>query len=522
MFDDVSGVSTTFGVTGPATIDSPGGGIARWGKIESLNKYNLPKFPTHVLPAALRDWVAAESEATQTPADLAGLLAVAVCAGIIARKVEVEPRPGWREPVNLFVAVLQEPGNRKSAVFKDAKFPLRELEAKLIGDARPNVAREQSARREKELRLRKLEKRAAETDDATTRAKARDEADKLAEQMACEPEVVLPRLIVDDATNEQLAVMLAEQDGRITSMAVEGDVFDAMRAYSKSGVAQFGVYLKGHAGDDLLTDRISRKSVRVSRPALTCAYAIQPDVIEGLVACREFRGRGLLGRFLWAVPESWIGSREIATTPVRDEVKDAYHNVVNQLAQQFASCDTLIVALTDHAQKVFITWETEIESMLADGGVMESTRDWGAKLAGATLRLAAVLHCVEQGRRPAIDQTVIAAAIEIARYLIPHAEAMLGMMDAKEDFRIADARYLLRWIERHGLPEFSKTEAQHHGKRRFPTAADIDAPLAELVKRNYIRAQPSPVGKVGRQASPVYEVNPALFADGRRSRNSGN
>ena len=33
-----------------------------------------------------------------SPADLAGLLALAVCSATIARHVEVEPRPGWREP----------------------------------------------------------------------------------------------------------------------------------------------------------------------------------------------------------------------------------------------------------------------------------------------------------------------------------------------------------------------------------------------------------------------------------------
>lgn len=54
---------------------------------------------------------------TQTPADLAGLLALAVGSAVIARRVEIEPRPGWREPVNLYVSVLLDPANRKSAVF---------------------------------------------------------------------------------------------------------------------------------------------------------------------------------------------------------------------------------------------------------------------------------------------------------------------------------------------------------------------------------------------------------------------
>ena len=144
-----------------------------WPEIISFDVLDLPDFPTHALPDVLRQWVEAESHATQTPADLAGLLALAVCSACIARRVVVEPRPGWREPVNLFVAVLLEPGNRKSAVFADAMKPLRELEAELIEAARPEVARAQSDRRQDEGRLRKLEKMAAEKGRRRSPARSR-------------------------------------------------------------------------------------------------------------------------------------------------------------------------------------------------------------------------------------------------------------------------------------------------------------------------------------------------------------
>ncbi|WP_339910401.1 DUF3987 domain-containing protein, partial [Symmachiella dynata] len=122
--------------------------LATWPQLRTFSATSLPEFPTHALPSPLREWVEAESHATQTPADLAALLALAVCSSTIARRVEVEPQPGWREPVNLFVAVLLEPGNRKSAVFTDATKPLRELESENIESARPSVARAQSERRQ--------------------------------------------------------------------------------------------------------------------------------------------------------------------------------------------------------------------------------------------------------------------------------------------------------------------------------------------------------------------------------------
>jgi len=404
-----------------------------WPEIVGFDESNLPDFPTDALPDPLRNLVKAESLATQTPADLSALLALAVCSALIARHVLVEPRPGWREPVNLFIAVLLESGNRKSAVFSDALRPLKEAEADLIEYARPGVARQQSERRQAKARLQRLEKLAAEKDDAA----AREEAGKLAEELAEENEPALPRLIVDDATSEKLGIMLAEQGGRIASMSPEGGVFDLMAGlYSKSGIPQFGMYLMGHSGDDLITDRVSRKSIRVERPALTCAYAMQPQVIEGLAENAAFRGRGLLARFLYAAPRSRIGQRQIAPPPVPAAIWTAYQQAVQDLVASFGNCgsasEPLRLQMTPDALRVFQAWESKIEAMLADGGQMEIIRDWGGKLAGATLRLAAVLHCVKHGRRGQIDEDTIAAAMEIARYLVPHAETVLKMMQADE------------------------------------------------------------------------------------------
>ncbi len=483
-----------------------------WADLVPFDVLDLPEFPTHSLPEVLREWVEAESLAMQTPAELAGLLSLATCSATIARHVIVEPRPGWREPVNLFVAVLLEPGNRKSAVFADAVQPLRELEAELIEEARPTVARDQSDRRQAEVRLKRLEKLAAEKGDLEARREAGDLAAELAEQ----PEPVLPRLVVDDATSEKLGMILFEQGGRISSMSPEGGVFDLMAGlYSKSGIPQFGVYLMGHSGDDLVTDRVSRKSVRVVRPALTCAYAIQPAVVEGLADQTAFRGRGLLARFLYAFPQSWIGRREIAPEPVPEATREAYRQTVRALAESFQNIqndsEPFVLRLSSDATALLYQWETEIEEMLDDGGPMEIMRDWGAKLAGAALRLAAVLHCVEHNPELPIDRATIMAAVEIARYLIPHAEAVMSLMQAQEDSGDNDARYVLRWIERHDKRQFKKSESQQHGKRRFPRAVDIDAALGELARRGYIRQVSAEQPQIGRPPSPRYEVNPAFF-----------
>jgi hypothetical protein len=250
---------------------------------------------------------------------------------------------------------------------------------------------------------------------------------------------------------------------------------------------------------------------------------MQPQVIVGLAVNPAFRGRGLLARFLYSAPQSWIGRRLIAPPPVPDAVRNGYHNVVKAMAEIQEEKVTLNLAVD--AAFTLEAWEAEIEAMLADGGQMEIMRDWGAKLAGATLRLAAVLHCVEYGPTGEIDLPTLLSAIEIARYLVPHAEAVLNMMQAQIGAGDDDARYVLRWIERHGRREFTKSEAQHQGKRRFPKADDIDPTLTELTRRGYIRLVPGESAGPGRPPSPKYEVNPAVFNSQKhknRSHNSRN
>jgi len=166
------------------------------------------------------------------------------------------------------------------------------------------------------------------------------------------------------------------------------------------------------------------------------------------------------------------------------------------------------------AQWAFREWEAEIETLLAEGGELEMMRDWGGKLAGATLRIVATLHAVEHADgdplATSIGAATIAAAVRIARYLMPHAEAVLTLMSARDDDGDDDARYLLRWIERHGLRTFSKRDAHQHGKRRFSKADALDAALGELIARGYIRPLPTEAPRPGRPASPRYEVNPVV------------
>jgi replicative DNA helicase len=95
---------------------------ARWTPpLPLVDSAALPEFPLEALPGWCGAFAAALSEATQTPADLAGMIVLACLATCAGGRVRVEVKPGWEEPLNLYVLVALPPGERKSAVFESAR-----------------------------------------------------------------------------------------------------------------------------------------------------------------------------------------------------------------------------------------------------------------------------------------------------------------------------------------------------------------------------------------------------------------
>lgn len=481
-----------------------------WDDPLPIDTPEVGPFPAGVLPGVLGDWVEAMAEAAQVPSELPGLLALAACSGAVARKIEVMAGRGWREPINLYVCCLLDPANRKSAVFREAIEPLRLIESELIESAGPEVARALAERRMIEAQAKKAEAKAAGGDGA-----ARDEALALAEQLASESVPSLPRLIVDDATAEAVEMALASQGGRLIVAGPEGGLFDVMAGRYSSAGGNLDCFLKGHASDDLRVDRVTRGSINVRRCCLTLAYAVQPEIIRGLADKPTFRGRGLIGRFLYAIPSNRLGSRVIDPEPVPDAVAEAYTALVRRLfAIPGGLDDPRLLTLAPEAAKRFRPWRCEVEAMLADDGRLASMRDWGGKLAGLTARLAAVIHLAQFADCPdpvvvPIGIESIEAAIVLARWAIPHAESVIGLM-AAGDGSLDDAGYVLRWLRERALPEVSRRDVYRFGKARFTAEPlRLDRALGLLIDRGWLRSADDRPAGPGRP-SVRFLVHPSL------------
>jgi replicative DNA helicase len=477
----------------------------------------VPAFPVEVLPGWLGEYVAAVATATQTPPDLAGMLALAVLATVAAGAVEVQPRPGWQEPLCLFVAVGMDAGTRKSSVFTALTRPVAEFERQQATAALSAITETTTLRRI-------ADQAASHAETAASKAPADHQEERQAEAIARAAEASalvvppVPRWLVDDATPEALAGLLATY-GRIALLSPEGDVFDQMAGrYNQAAGPNLGVYLKGHAGDLLKVDRRGRPPEYVQRPCLTIGLTVQPEVLQGLASRPGFRGRGLLARFLYSLPQSLVGRRQPGTPPAPQAVADRYTLELQALAASLtipASDDPSVLTLDPQAGELLLAFEGDLEPRLAaDSGDLAHLAGWAAKLAGATCRLAALLHLAEHlrdGWAQPIGAESFAAAIRLADYLIEHARAVFDLMGA--DSRLDDARWLLDWISRTNRTQFSRRDAHRAAPPdRFATATDLEPALRLLEEHGYLRRvdpEPSqdPRGR-GRPASPRFLVNP--------------
>jgi len=479
----------------------------------------VPAFPVEVLPGWLGEYVAAVATATQTPPDLAGMLALAVLATIAASAVEVEPRPGWREPLCLFVVIGMDAGSRKSGVFTAMTRPVADFERDQAAAALPGITETATLRRIADQAAATAEAAAGKA-PASQQDEARAEAIARAAEAAALVVPPLPRYLVDDATPEALAGLLATY-GRIALLSPEGDVFDQMAGrYNQQAGPNLGVYLKGHAGDLLKIDRRGRPPEYVQRPCLTIGLTVQPEVLRGLASRPGFGGRGLLARFLYSLPASLVGRRQPGAPPVPAAVADRYALELQALAASLAIPATpdenegpTVLTLDQAAGELLLDFERDLEPRLAAGsGDLAQLAGWAAKLAGATCRLAALLHLashLRDGWVQPINADTFAGAIRLADYLVEHARAVFDLMGA--DPRVHDARWLLDWISRTGQAQFTRRDAHHAAPRgRFPKATDLDPALALLEEHGWLRRvdADSPGPKGGRPPSPRFLVNP--------------
>lgn len=486
--------------------------VSDWEKIVSFDEYDLPKFDLNVFPDSLKRFIISVSDFTQTPDDLAAICLIGMLSVSLQNKFEVEPIKGWSESLNTYSTVLLGPSNRKSAVFNLFMTLVLSYQQELEVQYNKKM-------KENELQISILEKQIEKlkTDYVKTKkVEFLDEMKELHDKKIELSSLAKNTFILDNVTEEKLVSTLFENEEKVGIFSSEGDLFERFKSSVRMDSHKTDVYLKAYSGDALRVDRISRSTEILYSPALTICISAQPTVIEDMP--KKIIDRGLIPRFLIAVPNDTLGQRDIFNAPNLDEnLKSKYNDFIRKLLE-FECSEPIILNLSDEAFQLLKQQEYEIEQLfLKDQLYHKELRGWGGKLLGNLLRLAGLIHVATHAQNSTdlneiptvIEKSTLQNVFDLKEYFDMHIQKAFGIM--RNTVTYEDARYLLDKILNYAEIEITftieKQKIWQNTKKKFLITAKLNEALSILEDRGYI--QMAMGGVSGNQHTIV--VNPGAM-----------
>jgi hypothetical protein len=305
-------------------------------------------------------------------------------------------------------------------------------------------------------------------------------------------------------------------------LSSEAGLFDLLAGRYSRGILNLDLVLKAWSGDPERVDRGSRPPVYLLSPRLTIGLSPQPEVLRGLSTQPGFLGRGLLARFLYLLPPSPLGYRDLgADRPgarIPQGVEAAYASGIRAMLDWPTSLDPEgrerphLLRLAPAAYAEWFDYARAVEVRMRPGGDLEGLTDLGGKAPGQAARIAAVMHGIKHAHGAPWEVPVgldtMSWALEVAAVSLAHSIAVMGMMGA--DPTISAARKVWDWIERGRRTEATVREAFNALRGTFPRVAALNAALEALAERGYVRVHQIAVPTPGRRPSPRIEVRPDI------------
>jgi hypothetical protein len=508
----------------PAPAADADKGTDDWPTPKPLISFADP-LPIDACGPILAPLVRAAAYTNQVPTDMVITMGLSLINLVTLGRWIVQVTPSWRETLPLATISIVESSGGKSGTLEELAEPVHQFEQDKIeqvqGTIRVEEARHTMLSDQVDTARLNAKKARAKTgpgsDGAVISAETayQEAVAKLAEHVV----PTEPVLMTSDITQEALARDLQEQK---SAMAIVSDESSAIMSnlagrYS-SGNVSLETVLNANSGRPISIRRKGSPPVKVRRPNLTMCLAVQPGMMTRLAGDRpEFRDSGFLGRFLAVYCESLMGHRDTDATnvPVPDEVREGWHRAVRALADEawkLREADEFrTITLHPDAYDAIQAFRRKIEPWFLEGPLAEM-RDFGGKLHGQAVRMAAGRTLFDNPRAEEITGAAMADAITLVEGFIPHAQSVFALIGGKTPaIALTKVRDYLR--------ERGETPVQHRAlhqvlKDRGPFArksADLKALMETLEALDWVKKDQRPAGAKGGTPSTWWHVSPHVW-----------
>lgn len=446
-------------------------------------------FPMFALPPVMRAAVEEYQAYGQQPMSMIASSALAVLAVAGQGLADVERDARLRGPSSLNVLIIAESGERKSAADNVMGQALKDWERKHRDRMREQIednTRDRAGWQAVKEGIESAVKQAARKGDAKQQAETQR---RLKDHLFLEPrKLILPALLLDDVTPEQLALDLQDGHPSAALWSAEGGTVTGGAGMGKDSTVRFLATLnKLWDGSKVSQRRKSVASAEVEGKRLSVCLQIQPAVLKEFLKASKglAKGSGFWARFLLCSPDTTKGQRPYHPPEQMPHLEGfnarvtALLNLPLPLDDQ-GRIDAPALPLCAAAKTYWIGLHDEIERELGPKGALAEASDTAAKTAENAARLACLFHIFEHGPVGEIGVEAIKAGCTIARWYAYEAMRVLNQLDPPKV--LADAHAIETWL----LENDDKRNPQNllqYGPVRKLVARDAALALLESANR---------------------------------------
>ena len=476
------------------SFPSHGGDSEEWPEPIEAVRFPVPSFPLEVFPEGLVRLCRAGAESLDIPVDYLGALALGIASGALGQSTALAIKPGWEEAANIYLAIVGDPGSKKSPPLKILGGALWDINATLI----------------------------QHSEAAHTGWKSRKEDAARKKEFFDEKEPPLLCAAVDDTTKEALATLIAGNPRGITMLKDELTALVAsLNAYRGGKGDDLQFFLKLNTRSAVAVSRVkdAHRPIVIRSPCLTIVGCMTPETTASMLETRA--DNGWLDRFLFAFPDPLPAREEFdETCRIPEHLIAAWRQAVSTLHGYEMDCTDphrphpVHVVFGDGGMDAWKGFFRGHKREINSAGFPRSLKGPWSKMEGFCARIALTLAQLRRAYNGEERGPVDGVDVRNAARLIDYFKAgfrrirgqLLGyLLDADDD-----TNDVIHWIRIARVESFTARDLL----RRFRTfdSRRRDHVLRWLVDRQYVRLVPADPRR-GRP-SPHYLSNPYLW-DGK-------
>jgi hypothetical protein len=408
-------------------------------------------FPVDALGNILGPAARGIQERVQAPLAICGQSALAVATLAVQGHADVQLPTGARVPISNYYVTVAATGERKTAVDREAMWPVRKHEDALRETHEINLAIYQNDRDVHEKVRSGILVQAK--DKATTKDSIRADLDALGKPPT---PPLTPMLTCPEPTFEGLTRLLAGGQPSMGIFSGEGGQFLGGHGMNQDNRLKTAAAMSSlWDGEPIRRVRQGDGSMILPGRRVSMHLMVQPGVAAKLFSSRELADQGLLSRVLPVAPDPASGTRFWRDpSPESDSALKRFGARIlefleaplpmaegkeNELAP-----NTLV--LSPEARELWIKFVNHVESHLGPEGDLRNISGLANKLPEHAARIAGVIALVDDLNRAEVPAEHMERGVVLALYYA--AEALRLFEVGQVDHQLAIAQRLLDWLDR--------------------------------------------------------------------------